>query len=355
MQNIKDITIGKNTLLKDVLKIIDQSSKQICLVLDENKKLLGTISDGDIRRALLRKISLDDTVENVYFKNPTVASINDSREVILNICKIKKIHQIPVVDNDYVIVGLETLDELIGASIKQNKVVLMVGGIGTRLRPLTDSTPKPLLHVGGKPILQTIVERLVNYGFVEIIMCIGYKSNMIQDFFEDGSKFGANIKYIHEEKRLGTAGALSLLEKEQTPKEPFFVMNGDLLTNVNFEHLLDFHLSNHAQATMCVREYDFQVPYGVVNVEDGRIKAIDEKPTHKFFVSAGIYVLNPPCIDIIPKNKYYDMPLLFEEMIKNNNQVISFPLHEYWLDIGRIPDYEKANNDYNEIFLNVSE
>jgi len=347
MQNIKDITIGKNTLLKDVLKIIDQSSKQICLVLDENKKLLGTISDGDIRRALLRKISLDDTVENVYFKNPTVASINDSREVILNICKIKKIHQIPIVDDDYLIIGLERLEELIGAPIKKNKAVLMVGGLGTRLRPLTDSTPKPLLHVGGKPILQTIVERLVSHGFVEIIMCVSYKSNMIQDFFEDGSKFGANIKYIHEEKRLGTAGALSLLTDKKKPKEPFFVMNGDLLTTVNFEHLLDFHLSNHSKATMCVREYDFQVPYGVVSIKDGRIKTIDEKPTHKFFVSAGMYVLNPPCIDIIPKNQYYDMPSLFEKMIEGNNKVISFPLHEYWVDIGKIDQYNRANQEYD--------
>jgi dTDP-glucose pyrophosphorylase/CBS domain-containing protein len=350
MQNIKDITISENTLLKDVLKIIDQSSKQICLVLDENKKLLGTISDGDIRRALLSNISLDDAIENVYFKNPTVANINDSKEAILNICKIKKIHQIPIVDNNYVIVGLEILDELIGTSIKKNRVVLMVGGLGTRLRPLTDSVPKPMLHVGGKPILQIIVERFESYGFVEIIMCIGYKSNIIQDFFEDGSKFGVNIKYIHEEKRLGTAGALSFLTNEQTLKEPFFVMNGDLLTNVNFEHLLDFHLSNHSKATMCVREYDFQVPYGVVSIENGRIKTIDEKPTHKFFVSAGIYVLNPPCIDIIPKNQYYDIPSLFEKMIESNNKVISFPLHEYWLDIGQLDEYNRANQEYDENF-----
>jgi dTDP-glucose pyrophosphorylase/predicted transcriptional regulator len=350
MQDIKDITIDKNTLLKDVLKIIDQSSKQICLVLDENKKLLGTISDGDIRRALLRNISLNDTIENVYFKNPTVANINDSKEAILNICKIKKIHQIPIVDNNHVIVGLEILDELIGESIKQNKVVLMVGGLGTRLQLLTDSTPKPMLPVGGKPILQTIVEKFVNYGFVEIIMCIGYKSNMIQDFFEDGSKFGANIKYIHEEKRLGTVGALSLLTNTKRPKEPFFVMNGDLLTNINFDHLLNFHLSNHGEATMCVREFDFQVPYGVVNIEDGKVKDIDEKPTHKFFVSAGIYVLNPLCIDIIPKNKHYDMPSLFEKMIENNDRVISFPLHEYWLDIGQIDEYNRANKEYDENF-----
>ena len=348
MRNINDIIIGSNFLLKDVLKIIDKSSKQIGLVLDENKKLLGTISDGDIRRALLSNISLDDTIENVYFKKPTVANINDSKEEIINLCKIKKIHQIPIVDNDNVIVGLEVLDELIGTSVKQNKAVLMVGGLGMRLRPLTDVTPKPMLHVGGKPILQTIVEKFVSYGFVEIIMCVGYRSNVIQDFFEDGSKFGANIKYIHEEQRLGTAGALSLLTNEQKPNEPFFVMNGDLLTNVNFEYLLDFHLSNHAKATMCVREYDFQVPYGVVNIEDGRIKTIDEKPTHKFFVNAGIYILNPQCIDIIPGNKFYDMPSLFENMIEHNDKVISFPVYEYWLDIGKIEEYTKANQEYKE-------
>ena len=348
MRNINDIIIGSNFLLKDVLRIIDKSSKQIGLVLDENKKLLGTISDGDIRRALLSNISLDDTIENVYFKKPTVANINDSKEEIINLCKIKKIHQIPIVDNDNVVVGLEVLDELIGTSVKQNKAVLMVGGLGMRLRPLTDLTPKPMLYVGGKPILQTIVEKFVSYGFVEIIMCVGYRSNVIQDFFEDGSKFGANIKYIHEEKRLGTAGALSLLTNEQKPNEPFFVMNGDLLTKANFEYLLDFHLSNHAKATMCVREYDFQVPYGVVNIEDGRIKTIVEKPTHNFFVNAGIYVLNPTCIDIIPENKFYDMPSLFGKMIEHNDKVISFPLYEYWLDIGKIEEYNKANQEHKE-------
>ena len=348
MQNVNDIIIDINFLLKDVLKTIDKSSKQICLVLDEDKKLLGTISDGDIRRALLNNISLDDTIENVYFKKPTVANINDSKEEILNLCKIKKIHQIPIVDNDNVIVGLEVLDELIGTSAKKSRAILMVGGLGMRLRPLTNDTPKPMLHVGGKPILQTIVEKFVGYGFVEIVMCVGYRSNVIQDFFEDGSKFGANIKYVPEEQRLGTAGALSLLTNELKPNEPFFVMNGDLVTEVNFEHLLEFHLSNHAKATMCVREYDFQVPYGVVNIEDGRIRTIDEKPTQKFFVNAGIYVLNATCIDLIPENKFYDMPSLFAKMIERNDKAISFPLYENWLDVGKIEEYNKANQEYKE-------
>jgi len=350
MKNIQDIIVSKDTLLKHVLKIIDESSKQICLVLDEEKKLLGTISDGDIRRALLSNISLEDSIENVYFKNPTVVSINDSKETIINICKMKKIHQIPVVDSNNNIVGLEILDELIGSVAKTNKVILMVGGLGTRLRPLTENTPKPMLPVGGKPILQTIVEKFVNYGFTDIIMCIGYKSKVIQDFFEDGSKFGAHIEYILEDRRMGTAGALSLLTDQQQPSEPFFVMNGDLLTNVNFEHLLEFHIENDSEATMCVREYDFQVPYGVVNIEDGKIKTIEEKPVHKFFVSAGIYMLEASCIEAIPKDEFYDMPTLFEKLIAEGKNSISFPLREYWLDIGRMNEYEKANREYHEVF-----
>jgi len=349
MKNIEDIVANPKTLLKEVLKIIDKSSKQICLVLD-NKKLLGTISDGDIRRALLNNISLDDTVENVYFKNPTVANINDSRETILNICKSKKIHQIPVVDNNNNIVGLEILDELIGSSVRSNKVVLMVGGLGTRLKPLTETTPKPMLSVGGKPILQTIVENFVNYGFINIVMCIGYKSHIIQDFFEDGSKFGANIEYVLEDKRMGTAGALSLLSGQKTSKECFFVMNGDLLTNVNFEHLLDFHTKGNAMATMCVREYDFQVPYGVVNIEEEKISSIEEKPVHNFFVNAGIYMLDASCLKMIPNDEFYDMPTLFEKLIEQGEDVISFPIREYWLDIGRMDEYEKANREYNDVF-----
>ena len=348
MEKIKDIIVNEDTSIIDVLKIIDKSSKQLALVVDSKQKLLGTLSDGDIRRALLNNIPLTDSIKNVYFKTPTVANINDSREEIINICISKKIHQIPIVDNDSNLVGLEILDELISKEQKSNKVILMVGGLGTRLRPLTETTPKAMLHVGGKPILQTIVEKFVSYGFVNIVMCVGYKSNIIQDFFGDGSKFGAHIEYVLEDKRMGTAGALSLLETK--PVEPFFVMNGDLLTNVNFEHLLEYHLENNSIATMCVREYDFQVPYGVVNVKDGKILSIEEKPVHKFFVSAGIYMLSPDCISHIPENEFYDMPTLFEKLIAMNENTVSFPLREYWLDIGRMEEYEKANQEYHEVF-----
>ena len=224
----------------------------------------------------------------------------------------------------------------------------MVGGLGTRLRPLTETTPKPMLKVGNKPILQTIVEKFAEYGYTDIVMCVNYKSDIIQDYFKDGSDFGVNIEYILEEQRMGTAGALSLLKDK--PNEPFFVMNGDLLTNVNFEHLHNYHIATNSVATMCVREYDFQVPYGVVNIKDSKIVSIEEKPTHKFFVSAGIYMLSAKVLDYIPNNEFYDMPTLFEKLIGLSENTVSFPIREYWLDIGRMEEYKKANDEYSEVF-----
>jgi dTDP-glucose pyrophosphorylase len=348
MIGIEDIVVQEESLLIDVLKIIDQSSKQLALVVDPAGKLLGTLSDGDIRRALLRSVAMNDSIRDIYFKTPTVATINNTREEIINMCVLKKIHQIPVVDTYGNLIGLEILDELISTKSRPNKVVLMVGGMGTRLKPLTNAIPKPMLHVGGKPILETIIERFSGYGFTNIILCVNYKSEIIQNYFGDGSRFGVSIEYIFEEKRMGTAGALSLLEEK--PSEPFFVMNGDLLTNVNFEHLLDYHLESSAIATMCVREYDFQVPFGVVELEEGKILSIREKPTHNFFVSAGIYMLSPECLKDIPGDTFYDMPTLFEKLIKSDQHVISFPIREYWLDIGRIEEYERANDEYGEVF-----
>lgn len=348
MTQLNEIIVDKKITIREALKIIDKSSKQIALVVNKEKKLIGTVNDGDIRRAILNGYSLDDSIENIYFKSPTVASISDTKESIIKLATLKKIHQIPLIDDEGKLVGLDILDELIEQKTKSNKVVLMVGGLGTRLRPLTDHTPKPMLKVGNKPILQTIVEKFEQYGFVNIIMCVNYKSNIIQDFFRDGSKFGVNISYIQEEKRMGTAGALSLMREKLD--EPFFVMNGDLLTNINFEHMMDYHLQNNSTATMGVREYDFQVPYGVVNMDGINIKSIEEKPIHNFFVSGGVYILNPDVLQYIPNNEFFDMPTLFEKIISDDKKSISFPIREYWMDIGRIEEYERANNEYHEVF-----
>lgn len=348
MQNIENIKLKPTATIKEALEIIDKGSMQIALVVDENDKLLGTLTDGDIRRGLLKGFDLNSSIEQIVFKTPTIAKISDTKEDILKIALSKKLHQIPIVDDDGKVLGIQEIEELIKPKEKINKVVLMVGGLGTRLRPLTDNTPKPMLKVGNKPILQTIVEKFAEYGYTNIIMCVNYKSDIIQDYFKDGSDFGVNIEYIFEEQRMGTAGALSLLRDK--PTEPFFVMNGDLLTNVNFEHLHNYHIATNSMATMCVREYDFQVPYGVVNIKDSKILSIEEKPTHKFFVSAGIYMLSSEVLHYIPQNQFYDMPTLFEKLISLNENTVSFPLREYWLDIGRMEEYKKANEEYDEVF-----
>jgi dTDP-glucose pyrophosphorylase/predicted transcriptional regulator len=348
MRDIEKLKLNIDATIKEALQIIDKAALQIAVVVDEENTLLGTLTDGDIRRGLLKGLHLESSIEAIVFKTPTIAKISDTKEDILKIALSKKLHQIPIVDENGKIVGLQEIRELIKPQHKMNKVILMVGGLGTRLRPLTEDTPKPMLKVGNKPILQTIVEKFAEYGYTNIVMCVNYKSHIIQNYFGDGSQFGVTIEYILEEQRMGTAGALSLLKER--PNEPFFVMNGDLLTNVNFEHLHEYHTANSAMGTMCVREYDFQVPYGVVNIEESNIVSIDEKPVHTFFVSAGIYMFSPEVLAYIPENEFYDMPTLFEALIKEGKKSVSFPLREYWLDIGRIEEYEKANSEYHGVF-----
>ncbi|WP_457564271.1 nucleotidyltransferase family protein [Caminibacter sp.] len=345
---MKNIFVSPNDTVKKSMEVIDKGAMKFAVVVDNEKKLLGTITDGDIRRAILKGKNLDDKIKDIYNKNPIYVTSGTEKEKIIEICTKNKIYQIPVVDEHKKVIEIKELDELVKPKKYPNKVVLMLGGLGTRLRPLTENTPKPLLKVGGKPIVETIVESFKKCGFTNFVFCVNYKAEMIRDYFKDGSDFGINIEYVYENKRMGTAGALSLMKEK--PSEPFFVMNGDLLTNINFEYMLEYHLENKATATMAVREYEYQVPFGVVNIVGNEIKSIEEKPTYKFFVSGGIYILNPECIDYIPKNQFYDMPTLFEKLIKEKKTTISFPIREYWLDIGRIEEFEKAQNEYKRIF-----
>jgi len=348
MKNYKDILLQPKSTIKEALQIIDSGAMKIALVVDKDEKLLGTLTDGDIRRGLLNNLSLKSSIESIISKKPTVCHIEDTKETILEAATQKKLYQVPIVDNEGKLVGIEEIDELFKPVLKNNKVVLMVGGLGTRLRPLTEHTPKPMLKVGNKPILETIIMNFKKYGFTNIILSVSYKSEVIEAYFGDGSRFGVTIEYVHEEKRMGTAGALSLMRDKLI--EPFFVMNGDLLTNINFEHMMEYHYSNKAVATMGVREYDFQVPYGVVRVDGVDILTIEEKPTHSFFVSGGVYILDNKALQSIPNNEFYDMPTLFETLIKYKEKSVSFPIREYWLDIGQIEEFEKANNEYYEVF-----
>lgn len=348
MQSIENIKVNPKATIKEALEIIDKGAIRIALVVNETGEFLGTLSDGDIRRGLLRNYSLKDSIEELYFRNPVTSLNTDSKDKIIQKAIKNQVYQIPIIDEKSKLVDIVNLATLLKNTNKRNRVILMAGGLGTRLRPLTEDTPKPMLKVGNKPILETIIKNFASHGFVNITISINYKGEIIKDYFKDGSEFGVDIEYIEENTRLGTAGALSLLSN--IPNEPFFVMNADLLTDVNFSHLLDFHTFANANATMCVREYDYQIPYGVVETNEDCIVNIEEKPIKKFFVNAGIYVLSPNVFEFIPKNEFFDMPSLFNILIGKNKKILSFPIHEYWLDIGRMSDFEQAQNEYFRIF-----
>lgn len=348
MNRWKDVLINPDTTIMRAIKIIDEGSLQIALVVDASHKLVGTVSDGDIRRAILKGIPFERPVKEIMFSEPTIASCHESREAVLAIMKAKKLRQIPLVDSDGSVVGLDSWDELLSIQERNNIVVLMAGGLGTRLGELTKDCPKPLLRVGNKPILETILENCKEYAFKRFYISINYKAEMVKEYFGDGSRWGVEINYLEEKGRLGTAGALGLLP--EAPTLPVLVMNADVLTKINFKNLMEFHDEHKSVATMCVREYEFQVPFGVVQLDSHRLKNILEKPIHQFFVNAGIYVLNPEAVSMVPKNEYFDMPALFDKLFEKQSETAAFPIREYWLDIGRKADYERANGDYEEVF-----
>lgn len=342
------ILISPETTIIDAIKVIDANALQLALVVGENNLLLGTVSDGDIRRSILKGNSLNQHVRDIMYVEPTVAKNHESRAAIIAKMKIKHLRQIPIVDQNGRVIGLDVWDELIDTPKRDNTVLLMAGGLGSRLGELTQNCPKPLLHVGNKPVLETILENCKEYGFNRYYISVNYKANMVMEYFGDGSRLGIDIQYLVEDKRLGTAGALGILPDR--PSLPMVVMNADVLTKINFKHLMDFHEEQKTVATMCVREYELQVPFGVVQLENQRLKNIQEKPIHRFFVNAGIYVLNPEAIAMVPRNEHFDMPSLFEQLLINHHETSAFPIREYWLDIGRTNDFEKANDEYGEVF-----
>lgn len=344
MKDWKSILVREENTLLETMRIIDKSSLQFAVVVNSDGMLLGTVTDGDIRRSILRGDSLNVNITRVMNSSPITALAGQSRNKYFRIMKTKKLKQLPIVDKNNIIIDILFLDKAV--SNNDNLVVLMVGGLGTRLRPLTNDIPKPMLQVGGKPILETIIEGFKQYGFTNFILSVNYKKEVIQNYFQNGEAFDVNISYIEESKRMGTAGALSLLPTK--PLKPFFVMNGDLLTQVNFEQLMHFHMDNHSLATMCVREYEYQIPYGVIETDGEKLVSIKEKPIHKSFVNAGIYVLSPEVLDYIPKNQFYDMPELFQKLLGEEKKTTVFPIREYWLDIGRMDDFERANLEYKE-------
>jgi dTDP-glucose pyrophosphorylase len=348
MRDWSQALIRPSATVRDAVRAIDDSGIQIALVVDANRILLGTVTDGDVRRALLKGITLEDAASKVMNTHPTVVGEHDSDQRILAIMKKTLLRCIPVTADSGEVKRVALLSDLIQSREKDNVVLIMAGGVGSRLTPLTDNCPKPLLKVGTKPLLETIVEGLRDHGFRNFFFSVNYKAEMVKEHFGDGEQLGVSIRYLEENKRLGTAGALSLLPEQ--PEKPVLVMNGDLLTKVNFEQLLDFHCDQRAVATMCVREYDIQIPFGVVRIEEHRLKNVDEKPMQRFFVNAGIYVLEPEVIGGIPRDTYFDMTTMFEQLVKQGRETAVFPIREYWLDIGQLEDLERARVEYGGLF-----
>ena len=346
--NWKESVILPTASVKDAMEVMDKSALQIAFVVDEGNRLLGAVTDGDVRRSILRGEELSAPVGRIMNPHPIVASQGTERAELLRLMKVKTIRHVPLVDEEKRLVGLAQMEALLYRPQRDNAVVLMAGGLGTRLRPLTDKIPKPLLKVGTKPILETILESFLDAGFHRFYFAVNYKSQMIEEYFDDGSRFGAEIEYLHENKRMGTAGALYFLP--EAPKEPILVMNGDLLTKVDFGELLDYHLEQEATATMAVREYNYQVPYGVIDFDGEQITGIREKPSYSFFVNAGIYVLSPEAVAQVNKEEFFDMPQLFDELIAMGKKTTVFPVREYWLDIGRMDDFQRAQEEYGAMF-----
>lgn len=346
-----NVLIKPDNSIRDALEIINKEALRVALVVDSNQHLVGVVTDGDIRRGILNNLSLEEPVSLVMNLSPTVAKVGVTRKEIVELMDNKGILSIPLVDDVGKVVGLETLHGVIHRPKYQNPVFLMAGGFGTRLRPLTDHCPKPMLTIGNKPILETVIRSFIKAGFVNFYISTHYMPELIQSHFGDGSGFDVNITYVHEQSPLGTGGALGLLPKDLPQGLPLIMMNGDVLTKVDFQRLLDFHVSNDADATMCVRQYDYQIPYGVIDGEGNRITSMVEKPIQRFFVNAGIYVVSPRVIQSVPENHRIDMPTLLEQHMKERNNVLMFPIHEYWLDIGRMDDFNRAQTDIHTLGL----
>lgn len=343
MKNWKESLISPSVTVKDAMSIIDKSSMRVAIVVDEQNKLLGIVTESDLRKAILKHIQPDDCVTKIMNATPKTGLMSDSKDKVALFFKETNLMHLPVVNESGVLVNVEYFDKHLKISKQDNWVVIMAGGMGNRLRPLTEDTPKSMLKVGAKPILERIIDGCIDCGFNKFYLAVNYRSEMIEDYFGDGSAWGVKIEYLREKKQMGTAGALSLLPEK--PSKPFLVMNGDLLTDLNFQNLINFHLEHKAFATMCVREYEFSVPFGVVKIKKYKIEEIDEKPVQKFFVNAGIYLLEPNVLQLVPRDAFFDMPDLFKWIIEKKEIATVFPVREYWLDIGRTEDYKRANGD----------
>lgn len=335
--------------MREAALLMERNSAGIVLVVDEDRRLLATITDGDVRRAMLGGLTLDSSLSELLerkqsspYPTPCTVRVGTPREEILRVMEERFIRHVPVVDGDGRVIDLITADQLVPREVIPLQAVIMAGGYGKRLLPLTENTPKPMLPVGDQPLMELMVGQLRDAGIRRVNVTTHFEPEKIRDHFGDGARFGVDMNYVSEERPLGTAGALRLIE---TGTEPMLIINGDILTKVDIRAMLDFHNDHKADLTVGVREYDFQVPYGVVETEETRVVRVSEKPVYRFFVNAGIYLLQPTLQEFIPSTERFDMTDLIAQLVAAGRTVVSFPIMEYWLDIGQLSDYERAQQD----------
>ncbi|XDD45079.1 nucleotidyltransferase family protein [Leptospira sp. WS39.C2] len=337
----KSAIITLKSTIQDVIKNLDDSGLQIAIVVSETGNFLGTITDGDIRRGLLRGLTLSSSIDSIIFRDSLVVTPQMSRDMVLQLMQTNRIHQLPIVNETREVVGLYILDEILAPSLRDNIFLIMAGGRGKRLMPHTENCPKPLLSVAGKPMLEHIIDRAKAEGFHKFLIAVHYLGYMIEEYFGDGSKFGVEINYLREEEALGTAGALSLIQDH--PTSPFIVTNGDVLTDIRYGEFLDFHVHHGATATMAVRLHEWQHPFGVVRTKGVEIAGFEEKPIYRSHVNAGIYTLNPGVLSYLKPKTQCDMPTLFSRVSEVGLRTIVYPMHEPWIDVGRPDDLQKVN------------
>ncbi len=338
----KQAILKDDATIEQAIRNLNQVAIKIVIVVNGTGKLLGTLSDGDIRRGLLRGKSLDSKIFDIINPNPLVVTSDMSFAMVRQLMLANKIHQIPIVDEAHAVIGLHLWDAVSTKIARPNSMVIMAGGAGTRLRPHTESCPKPLLPVAGKPILEHIIERAKLEGFVHFVIAIHYLGHMIVDYFGNGDSLQVKIDYLEERSPLGTAGALGLFN--QRPDKPFVVTNGDVITDIRYGELLDFHIHQQAAATMAVRKYEWQNPFGVVITQGVELIGFEEKPIISSYINAGVYVLSPDSLNVLTMDSYCDMPTLFERLREKSVRTVVYPMHEPWLDVGRPEDLASANS-----------
>lgn len=343
------ILLKPSALLRDAIAAMTKTGLGIALVTDSRRRLQGVVTDIDIRRALLGKRSLETPVSEAMNRRPVTVAHGSSLDAVSEVFRRTAHAYIPVVDSTGTLKGLAALlDHVTIPKRRPNWVVIMAGGSGKRLLPLTANTPKPMVKVGGKPIMEILVDQLVASGFHRFIFSVNYLADQIKDHFGDGSRWNALFEYVHETKPLGTAGALGLIKRDL--EGTFFVINGDIMTKVNFSALLDFHKAEKALATMCIKQHEVQIPYGVIELADHKLERFIEKPVQRCFVNAGIYALEPSVLKRLPRGRC-DMPELLQRVRAHRSRSIAcFPLQEYWLDVGRLQDHEQASVEFESHF-----